>query len=134
MFSAYSTPASPGTDNSPLVFDQNGESIGSGISHTAGAGDFSVQTPGLYTAAFHTTAAPASGASLPLTITLQLQVNGTAVPGAAVQHTFQTASENGTMAFSFPLQISTVPATVQVMAQGGNFLYSGTSLSLYKIG
>ena len=88
----------------------------------------------MYTAAFHTTAAPASGDTLPLTITLQLQENGTDIPGAAVQHTFQTASENATMAFSFPLQISTVPSTLQVMAQGGNFLYSGTSLSLYKVG
>lgn len=133
MLSAYSTPAAPGADNTPLQFDQNGESAGTGISHTAGSSDFTVQTPGLYTVAFHTNAAPVSGVTFPLTITLQLRQNGTAVPGAAAQHTFHTATDNGTMAFSFPLQVTSVPAVLQVDAAGGNFLYSGASISIYKI-
>ena len=88
---------------------------------------------GLYTVAFHTNAAPASGDTLPVTITLQLQQNGTSVPGAAAQHTFHTASENASMSFSFPVQVTAVPASLQVLAQGGNFLYSGASISIYKI-
>ena len=133
LFSAYSTPAAPGADNAPLDFDQNGETVGTGITHTAGDSAFAVQTPGLYTVAFHTNAAPASGDTLPVTITLQLQQNGTSVPGAAAQHTFHTASENASMSFSFPVQVTAVPASLQVLAQGGNFLYSGASISIYKI-
>ena len=53
--------------------------------------------------------------------------------GAAAQHTFHTASENASMSFSFPVQVTAVPASLQVLAQGGNFLYSGASISIYKI-
>ena len=134
MFSAYSTPPASGSNNNPLEFDQNAESVGTGITHTAGSSDFTVTAPGLYTAAFHTNAAPASGVNFPLTVTLLLQQNGTSVPGAAAQHTFHTSADNATLSFSFPLQISSTPSVLRVMAQGGNFLYSAASLSLYKIG
>ena len=134
MFSAYSTPPASGSNNNPLEFDQNAESVGTGITHTAGSSDFTVTAPGLYTAAFHTNAAPASGVNFPLTVTLLLQQNGTAVPGAAAQHTFHTSADNATLSFSFPLQISSTPSVLRVMAQGGNFLYSAASFSLYKIG
>ena len=134
MFSAYSTPAAPGSDGTPLAFDQNAESVGTGITHTAGGSDFTVTVPGLYTAAFHGNVSPVSGASLPLTVTLALEQNGTAVPGAAAQRTFHTASDNAALSFSFPIQITTVPSVLRVTAQGGNFLYSAASFSLYKIG
>ena len=35
MFSAYSTPAQAGTDGQPLIFDRNGVTAGTAISHTA---------------------------------------------------------------------------------------------------
>ena len=42
MFSAYSTPPASGSNNNPLEFDQNAESVGTGITHTAGSSDFTV--------------------------------------------------------------------------------------------
>ena len=38
------------------------------------------------------------------------------------------------MSFSFPVQVSTAPAVLSVLAQGGNFLYSAVSMTIYKIG
>ena len=133
MLSAYSTPAAPGSNNTPLVFDQNGSSIGSGISHGAGSSDFTITVPGTYNAAFHCNAAPASGVNFPLAISLSLQLNGTNVPGALALHSFHTSSDTATLSFSFPVQVSTNPSTIQVMAQGGNFIYSAVSLTLTKI-
>ena len=133
MLSAYSTPAAPGSNNTPLVFDQNGSSIGSGISHGAGSSDFTITVPGTYNAAFHCNAAPASGVNFPLAISLSLQLNGTNVPGALALHSFHTSSDTATLSFSFPVQVSTNPSTIRVMAQGGNFIYSAVSLTLTKI-
>lgn len=134
MLSAYSTPASPASNNTPLVFDQNGPSIGSAITHGAGSSDFAVSEPGVYTAAFHGNAAPASGVNFPLAISLSLQLNGTNVPGALTQHSFHTSSDTATLSFSFPVQVTTAPSTISIMAQGGNFIYSAVSLTLTKIG
>ena len=133
MLSAYSTPAAPGSNNTPLVFDQNGASIGSGISHGAGSSDFTITVPGTYNASFHCNAAPASGVNFPLAISLSLQLNGTNVPGALALHSFHTSSDTATLSFSFPVQVSTNPSTIRVMAQGGNFIYSAVSLTLTKI-
>lgn len=134
MLSAYSTPSAPGSNNTPLIFDQNGASIGSGITHEAGSSDFAIAEPGIYTAAFHGNAAPASGVTFPLSISLSLQLNGTNVPGALTQHSFHTSSDTATLSFSFPVQVSTAPSTIRIMAQGGNFIYSAVSLTLTQIG
>ena len=134
LLSAYSTPAAPGTAGDPLLFDVNGASSGTGISHTAGSSDFSVLDPGIYTASFHGNLAPASGSNFPLNVILQLQQNGTTVPGAVVQHTFHTTQDTATVAFSMPVAVTDVPATFRVVGEGGNFVYSGVTLSLYKTG
>lgn len=133
LLSAYSTPSAPGTSGSPLKFDLNGATIGTNITHTAGSTDFTISAPGTYYVAFHGNVAPASGVTFPLSVLLSLQLNGTDVPGAFAQHTFTAAGTNATMSFSFPVQVTAVPATLRVMAQGGNFLYSGVSLTIIKL-
>ena len=134
LFSAYSTPAAPGSSGTPLDFDQNAAVVGTGITHTAGDSQFSITEPGLYSVSFHGNVTPASGESYPLSISLSLEENGNAVPGALTQHTFNSAADSANMSFTFPLQIASVPAALQVMAQGGNFLYSAVALTLTKIG
>ena len=69
-----------------------------------------------------------------IAISLALQQNGNPVPGALAVHTFHTSSDTATMSFSFPVQVSTAPAVLSVLAQGGNFLYSAVSMTIYKIG
>ena len=133
LLSAYSTPSAPGTNNTALLFDQNSTTVGTSITHTAGSSDFSITTPGLYAVAFHGNIAPASGVDFPLTINLALELNGTAVPGALTSHTFHTSSDTATLSFSFPVQVSTAPSTLNIVASGGNFIYSAISMTIYKL-
>lgn len=132
LLTAYSTPTAPASAGDALAFDVNGVSNGTGITHTAGSSDFTVTEPGIYTVAFHGNLTPASGAALPLALILELRQDGTAVPGAVVQHTFNAATDTATLAFSQPVAVSTTPSTFSVVGTGGNFLYSAVSLSLYK--
>ena len=132
MLSAYSVPSAPGTTGAALQFDQNGASAGTAISHTAGSGDFTVSEPGVYTVNFHTNAAPTTGASFPLSVTLQLQQDGTAVPGAVVQHTFQEAGSSATLSFSIPVAVTSALSAFSVVSEGGGFLYSEAALSVYR--
>lgn len=133
LLSAYSTPSAPGTAGNPLLFDANGASSGTGITHTAGSGDFSVLEPGIYTVAFHGNLAPASGVNFPLNVVLELQQNGTVVPGAVVQHTFHTSPDTATVSFSMPVEVTGTPAVFRVVGEGGNFIYSSVTLSVYKV-
>ena len=68
-----------------------------------------------------------------MAVLLSLQLNGTDVPGAFTQHTFHTSSDTATVSFSFPVQVTTVPSTIRIMAENGTFIYSGVSLTLSKL-
>ena len=133
LLSAYSTPSAPGSNNQPLIFDQNAVTVGSSISHTAGSGNFTINTPGLYTVSFHGNISPVSCGTFPVTVTLFLTANGTAVPGALASHTFHTSSDTATLSFSFPMLVPCAPTLLNVLAQGDNFLYTAVSLSIYKL-
>lgn len=133
LLSAYSTPSAPGTAGNALLFDLNGASSGTGITHTPGDSDFTVEDPGIYTVAFHGNLAPASGVNFPLNVILELQQNGSVVPGAVVQHTFHTSPDTATVAFSLPVDVPSVPATFRIVGEGGNFIYSEVTMTLYKV-
>ena len=133
LLSAYSTPSAPGTAGNALLFDVNGVSSGTAITHTAGNSDFSLAEPGIYTAAFHGNLAPASGVNFPLNVILELQQDGTTVPNAVVQHTFHTSPDTATVAFSVPVQVTNTPSVLRVLGEGGNFLYSAINMTVYKV-
>lgn len=134
LFSAYSTPAQPGTSGTALLFDQNGLSYGSSISHTAGSGTFAINTPGVYTAALHAALAPTPGVTFPLAIVITLQQNGASVPGGTVQHTFHTSSDTANVSLTVPIEVTTTPTTLDAMPSGGNFLYSALGMTIYRLG
>ena len=106
---------------------------GTTIAHTEGGSDFTISQTGVYAVSFHATLAPATGATFPLSVLLQLEQNGAAVTGAVVQHTFQEAADSASVSFSTPVSVIEAPATLAVTATGGNFLYSAVSLSIYKV-
>ena len=133
LLSAYSTPSAPGTAGNALLFDVNGVSSGTAVTHTAGDSEFSLTEPGIYTAAFHGNLAPASGVNFPLNVILELQQDGTTVPNAVVQHTFHTSPDTATVAFSVPVQVTSAPSVLRVLGEGGNFLYSAVTLTVYKV-
>ena len=134
LFSSYSTPSQTGTDGAPLVFDRNGVTNGTSITHTANSGLFTIQDPGIYQVAFNGTISPASGASFPLTVTVYLEQQGVTVPGAGAQKTLNSASDLANVAFSQLIQVTDTPTTLQVIGQGNNFYYGGIALTVNKLG
>ena len=134
LFSAYSIPAQPGTSGTTLLFDQNGLSYGSAVSHTAGSGTFTINKPCLYTVALHAALAPASGVTFPLAIVVTLQQNGTSVPGGTALHTFHTSSDTANISLTVPIEVAATPATLDAMPSGGNFLYSALGMTIYRLG
>ena len=117
-----------------MLFDRNGVISGNAISHTAGSGSFTINQPGLYQADFHGVLSAASTSSFPVNIVTSLQQNGSVVPGASVPHNFQSSKESVPMSFSIPLSISSVPTTLQVVAQGASHLPSAITLNITRLG
>ena len=134
FLNAFSTPAQPGSEGSALLFDRNGASQGTAISHTAGAAEFTVQTPGNYVVSFHATLAPYGCAVFPLSILIFLENQGVQVPDTGVRHTFHTTAEAANVAFAQVVQVPSAPATLKFIASGGNFLYSDTAASIWYLG
>ena len=134
LLSSYSTPAQSGTSGAPLVFDKNALSYGNAISHTAGSSSFTINQPGVYAAAFHGSFSPVSGATFPQSVGASLTQNGSVVPGATSQYIFHTSAQTAALSFSTPVAVSSAPATLQVVGDGGNYLYSTIGLSIYRLG
>ena len=134
LLSAYSTPAQSGASGDALVFDKNGLSYGSDISHTAGSSTFTINTPGVYAVAFHGSFSPASGANFPQTMGASLEQNGSVVPGATSQYIFHTSAQTAALSFSTPVAVTSAPATLQVVGDGGSYLYSTIGMSIYRLG
>ena len=132
--SAYSVPASPGSSGTPLVFDLNGESAGTAVSHAERSGSFLLNEPGVYAVSFHGTISPASGDTLPLNLQFTLEQDGNPVSGAAAQEVLQTQNQYSSLSFSTVVSVTNPPSTLTVSGQGGNFFYSDVGMNVYKIG
>lgn len=134
LLSAYSTPAQSGTSGGALLFDKNGLSYGTDISHTEGSSTFTVNQPGVYEVSFHGSFSPVSGANFPQSVGVSLQQNGAVVPGATSQYIFHTSAQTAALSFSTPVAVSSAPAQLQVVGDGGNYLYSTIGLSINRLG
>ena len=134
VLSAYSTPSQPGTNGAALIFDRNYLENGAAISHSANSAEFTIQEPGFYHVSFHGTLSPASGVNFPLPLSVYLQQQGTAVPGASAFHTFQTTSDTSNVAFTQIIEVTSTPTTLDIIGEGGNFIYSNVSMVIYKLG
>ena len=117
-----------------MLFDRNGVTYGNAISHTAGSGTFTINQPGLYQANFHGVLSASSDSSFPVNIVTSLQQNGSIVPGASIPHNFQSSIESVPISFSIPLSISSVPTTLQVVAQGATQIPSAITLNVIRRG
>ena len=104
------------------------------MTHIQNTSQITIQTPGTYEVSFHGTVGPVSATKLPVTISLYLQQQGSAVPGAVIQHTFHKSSDSAGVAFSQIISVTSVPAVLQVIGQGGSFFYGGINLTVQKIG
>ena len=134
LLSAYSTPPQLGTSGKPLLFDKNSLIYGNAVTHVEGSGTFKIDEPGIYFISYNGGMSPAKGVSFPMNIIVYLEVNGTAVPGTNSQHTFQSSSESINQSFSVPIEIVSAPATLTIVATGGKFFYSTSTVTIQKLG
>ena len=134
LLSSYSTPPQNGTSGTALIFDRNGLSYGSAVTHASSSAAFTINTPGVYMAAFQGVFAPASGVNFPLSITISLQQNGTNVPGGGVLHTFHTSPDAAVIPITIPVEVSSAPSTLQLVGTGGSFQYSGITMTITRLG
>lgn len=134
LLSAYSTPPQPGTSGNALLFDRNGVSYGSSISHTAGSGSFTLNKPGVYTVSFHGQFAPSSDSSFPANLQVNIQQDGNNLPGAFTSYTFQNANGIANFAMSIPVSVQSAPSTLQMVSQGSNSVYGGVTMNVYRLG
>lgn len=132
--SAYSIPTQTVADNAAVIFDRTAAQQGTAITHADNSADINIGEEGTYFVSFNGTAAPQNAASLPETNLVQFTLNGTAQNGASTQHIFTTADETSAQSASLVFNVTSVPATLQVVSSGGSFLYSGTTLNIFKIG
>ena len=132
--SAYSIPTQTVADNAAVIFDRTAAQQGTAITHADNSADITIGEEGTYFVSFNGTAAPQNAASLPETNLVQFTLNGTAQNGASTQHIFTTADETSAQSASLVFNVTSVPATLQVVSSGGSFLYSGTTLNIFKIG
>lgn len=93
-----------------------------------------IQQPGFYLVSFHGSIGPASGVNFPLAITLYLKQQGTIVQGTAILHTFQTSSDTTNVSFVQLISVTETPTTLTVVGEGGNYLYTDASMSVYRLG
>ena len=131
---AYTTPTTPVTSGSAIDFDQNASQSGTAITHTAGSTEFTITQPGVYYATYTGTVSPGTGTSVPATNLVNLQLNGTDLPGAASQKTLNDASDTAEQTVAATFTVTDTPATLQVISSGGNFNYSNASLNIHYIG
>lgn len=132
--SAYSTPPQAGSSGGSLIFDRNAFLYGDAVSHDANSSVFTVRESGVYEVSFHGSVAPAGNVEFPLQILLYLQQQGMAVPGTAVRQSFEKSSEVRSVAFSQIINVSPVPAELNIASTGGSFIYSDITLTILKIG
>ena len=132
--SAYSTPATQAQAGNAVEFDQNASQNGTAITHTAGSTTFTINQPGIYSVTYTGTASPGTGATFPTTNLLQMQLNGSNIPGADAQSIFNASSDAIQQTISAIFQVTSTPATLQLVSQDGTFNYSNIKMNLYKIG
>ena len=134
FLSAYSTPPQPATSGSSLVFDQNGLSNGTAVTHTTNSPNIVIQEPGYYSVSFHGTVSPNNDSSFPVSILLFLQQDGSSVAGTGVRQNFQSENEATNMAFTQNIQVNTVPSTLTVQNSGGSIQYGDAAITVNRIG
>ena len=117
-----------------LIFDRNGLSYGSAISHASNSAAFTINTPGVYMTSFQGVINPASGVNFPLSITLTLQQGGSGVPGGGVLHTFHTSADAAVLPIAVPVAVTSAPSTLQLVGTGGSFQYSGITMTISRLG
>ena len=104
MVDSYNIQSQTVDVNGLLTFSINSILTGCTVSHTAGSTTFSLNKPGLYFVSFNAVGT-ISGATAGV-ITVQLQNNGTAVPGALSSDTSASTTDVRNLSFTKVIRVN----------------------------
>ena len=131
--SAYSTPAAVAASGGALEFDVNGPQEGTAIAHTAGSDTITINQPGTYFVHYTGTMYPSGISDFPAVNLVSFSLNGAQQSAGAAQTTFASASQTQSVTAAAVLNVTSVPAELQVTSGGGTFGYSGATINVFKV-
>ena len=120
------------TENTPVSFAVNLLQSGTDLTHAAGSNQITVETPGIYQAAFTAEVSPTGTATLPLTISLSLEQGTTILETSST--TMTTAEQSNTLAWNIPFTVTTAPEVLQILSDGTDVILNRATLTINKIG
>lgn len=126
---AAQTPTAVG---GPLVFSDNQLTEGTAITHTANTGAITFAEGGLYHITFTTNAAPATGASVPLRVSVQLNENGTQIPGTLTIGDIVTSGGSTTLSGAALVRV-TAGTVITLVSNSNTVTFSNTSIAAYDL-
>ena len=126
---AAQTPTAVGD---PLVFSDNQLTEGTAITHTANTGAIIFAEDGLYHITFTTNAAPATGASVPLRVSVQLNENGTQIPGTLTIGDIVTSGGSTTLSGAALVRV-TAGTVITLVSNSNTGTFSNTSIAAYDL-
>lgn len=120
------------TENTPVSFAVNLLQSGTDLTHAAGSNQITVETPGIYQAAFTAEVSPTGTATLPLTISLSLEQGTTILETSST--TMTTAEQSNTLAWNIPFSVTTAPEVLRILSDGTDVILNRATLTINKIG
>ena len=120
------------TENTPVSFAVNLLQSGTDLTHAAGSNQITVETPGIYQAAFTAEVSPTGTATLPLTISLSLEQGTTILETSST--TMTTAEQSNTLAWTIPFSVTTAPEVLRILSDGTDVILNRATLTINKIG
>lgn len=137
MLYTYSITAQTATPNSNLNFNVNSVLTGCTVSHSAGIPSIQLRRPGYYMVHFNASAAAATAGD----VTVQLNGNGSAIPGAISTINSAAATDIGSLSFTTIVQVlpnccaiqSNSPLTLTVENIGVEATYSNAAITITRL-
>ena len=120
------------TENTPVSFAVNLLQSGTDLTHAAGSNQITVETPGIYQAAFTAEVSPTGTATLPLTISLSLEQGTTILETSST--TMTAAEQSNTLAWNIPFTVTAAPEVLQILSDGTDVILNRATLTINKIG
>ena len=131
---AYNEAAQASSSTAPLSFAATPVSAGTAVTHTDGSPDITLTQPGVYFVSFSGSAESQASATLPGTLTVQLQQNGAAVPGAAASQSYTAAGQTAELSAGAPLTVTSAPAVITAQPSQEGYNITQAALSAVYLG
>ena len=115
-----------------LVLATNQVLEGRAVIHAEGTGNITLNATGNYMVIYSTTATPATGARPPVTVSVQLEVNGVRVSGTESKTTL-AADYSANLTGNAVVRVNDAPVTLTLNAYDTNASYTNIAITIRKL-